>query len=301
MALVKQCFLAVVLVVAARTVQALTEDDYPEVALPGIVVPGDDSFESIPNADPCCLPDKWQGNLTGQTAFSGGRVGGKLKLISNLAIFVDKPGNQIAGKSDEGGRFRNKTVGFVMIFKDGNATLFAFSLTDQKCKKINIRNATFKPQCIPANSTMREINLGLASGGLKVQAWSFHAKSPQDRRGMKTFVSGTFLVGDQCTPVAFEDRGVIRRGRPHTDENLDPILFNQDDDEQDVDKRGRGGGMKFVSNIFYSNVKPSIDDPVVFTPPTFCNATLSSVSREALLNDDDTNSFNDIIERFVSF
>jgi hypothetical protein len=148
---------------------------------------------------------------------------------------------------------------------------------------------------------MREMTVGPATGGVNVQAWSFKAKSPEDRRGMRVWVCGTILVADQCLPVSILDRGMVRRGRPHVDENDNVLMFDQSEDELDVDRRGRGGSMKFIVNEVYSSVKPSVDDPSVFTPPTYCNATLSTMSRESLLFDEDYDSYADILERYVSF
>jgi len=300
MALVKECVVALLLVIVATAVQSATEEDYPQVEVPGVAIPGEGL--SARNVDPCCLPDKWQANLTGQIGSSGGRDGGKLRIINNVAIFVDKTGNQIAGKADEGGRFRNQSGGFVMQFKDNKADLYLFRVSDQKCKHVEIKNATFKPQCIPANSTMKEVILGPASGGLKVQAWSFRSKSPEDRRGMRAYVCGTFMVGDKCLPVALQNRGMIRRGRPHSNEDINAIIMDQVEDEQDVERPGPGrrGGIKFVENLYYSSVKDTIDDPEVFTVPKYCNATLPLTSLDSLLFSDD-DVFTDVLERYVSF
>jgi len=298
MSIIKELLLVLALAVAATSVQSARDEDYPEVELPGVVVPSDGLRDRVRYADPCCFPDKWQANITGQVGLSGGRDGGKARVIRNFAFFVDQPGKQMAGKSDEGGRFRNKSGGFVLKFKADKADLYFFSVSDQKCKHVELKNATFKPQCIPANATKKDIILGPATGGLALQAWSFCGRSPEDRRGVKVFVSGTIFVTDKCLPVAFQDRGMIRRGRPHFDDNNDVLLMDQSED--DLDRRGRGG-TKFIMNEMYKSVKDSIDDTTVFDPPTYCNATLPAMSRESLLYDDDYDSFADLLERYVSF
>jgi len=296
MAVIKEYVFALVFVVIAASVQSAKEEDYPEVDLPGIVIP-EGLLNKVRSDPPVCLPDKWQANITGQTAMSGGRGRDKLTVIKNLAIYFDKTGKQIAGKSDEGGRHRNESGGFVMKFGDAKADLYFFSFAGQKCFHKEIKNATFKPQCLPANSTVQDVTLGPADGGLKAKAYSFRAQSPQNFAGMKVFACGVFIMANSL-PVAFQDRGVIRRGRPHSGEDV--ITFDQDDDnEMDLDRPGPGprGGVKFVSSFYYSSAKAAIDDPSVFTPPSYCNATLSAFP-DSFLNDD---PLSEILERFVSF
>jgi hypothetical protein len=299
MAVVKELVLALVFVLVATAVQSATEEDYPEIELPGVVLPAR-GFKKLPNVDPCCLPNQWQGNITGKIETPGGRDGGRAISVSNVAIFVDQTGKRIAAKGDEGGRFRNTSGGIVILFGDTKADLYFFDVDAQKCKHIERKNATFKKQCIPANSTVREITLGPVNGGLKVQAWRFRGKTPQDRRGLQVSVCGTIMVADKCLPVAVSDRGMIRR-RPRSDEDINAITFDQSEDDVDADRKrpSRGGG-KFSETLFYSSVKDSIDDTSVFTPPTYCNATTTIMASDALLYEED-NTFLDVLERFVSF
>jgi len=304
MAAIKEYIFAVVFLVAAASVQSALEEDYPEAELPGGAVPGH-SFDDFNIAAPqCCFPDKWQGNISGQVGMSGGgrglergggRGGGKIRIIRNVAVFVDQAGTQIAAKSDEGGRFHNKSGGIIVIFKDGKADFYAFSVNDQKCKHIQ-RNATFRRQCVPDNSTETDVTLGPADGGLKVKAYKFRVKSPGNSTRVKVYVCGTIMVTGNCLPVAASDRGLISRGRPHSDEDINEIIMNEDD--MDVDRRGRGG-IRFAEHLFYSSVKDSIDDMNVFKPPTYCNAT-TPMSPETLLFEED-DAYNDIIDRFVSY
>jgi hypothetical protein len=298
MSLANECILALALIVVAASVQSAREEDYPEVELPGVAVPDHEIREDSRRADPCCFPDQWQANITGQAGISG-RFGTKANVFRNIAIYVDQKATQMAAKSDEGGRFRNKTGGFLIQFKDNKADLYMYSATDQKCKHVELKNATFKPQCIPANSTMKEVTVGPATGGLKAQAWSFRAKSPEDRRGLRMFVSGSIVVmAENCLPVAFQDCGMIQRRRPHSDEN-NAIIFDQAEDSVDSDRRG--GGTKFMLNELYLGAKNSIDDPNVFTKPTYCNSTLPVMSPDSVLYDEDYDSYGDIVERYVAF
>jgi len=321
MASVKVYIVALVFVIVVTTGQQLAmEQDYPEAELPGVISPGHAFNDIVLNAAPCtCLPQKWQGNMTGQSGMTGGgrgeeevsagrggrRGGGeRLRVTSNLELFVNQDAKKLAGKSDAGGRFHNKSGGFIIIFGSDKADLYFFSVDDMKCKHMALKNATFKPQCIPANSTSRDVTLGPATGGLKATAYNFRAKSPQNRRGMRVFVSGTLVLADKCLPVASQDRGMICRGRPHTVDDTNSINFDQSEDDQDVDEPGRrrrGGGVKFMESWYYSNVKDSIDDPTVFDPPKYCNATTPAMTAQDLLLFDDDDSYTEVLEKFVSF
>jgi len=120
---------------------------------------------------------------------------------------------------------------------------------------------------------------------------------------MRSFVSGKFLVAPNCLPVAGQDRGIISRRRPHSNEDITAIIFDQDEDDTDVNGPGpsRGGSIRFISDTLYSGVKDSIDDPKVFDPPSYCNATLSATPFESLLYGEEHEVYSETMERFVLF
>lgn len=281
------------------------EDDYPDVELPGLAVPSDsDSQEIDPDIKddpkPCCFPDQWQGNVTSEAGFSGGRGGAKFRKSSS-EVFVDKTGKRIAGRGP-GGRYGNETVGFIVLFKDNKtAELYLFAFGAPKCFHKTLNGAEFRPQCIPTNATLSgEFSLGPAASGLAVQSWAFRGRS-DNRRGSVVFVAGKIVVVPTgCVPVLIQDHGKIGSRRPGSQTN--EITFEQSEEESseesdDLDRRGRRGrGRGFIASLFFANVKPTIDDPEVFTPPSYCNATITSGA--SMFGDQ---PMPDILERFITY
>jgi hypothetical protein len=284
----------------------ISENDYPNVEVPGLAVPNLDESQEVDIRDdpkPCCLPKAWQGNISVQVGISGGR-GNRAKLSQGTTkVFVDEDNKRIAGKGT-GGRFRNETREFIVLFNaDKTANLYLFQLASQKCWHKKLDKAEFRPQCIPENATLQSsFSLGPASGGLSVQSWAFRGRSA-GRRGSVAFIGGKIvIVPTGCLPVLIQDHGMMGR-RPRPGFQTNNIEFDQledDSESDDMDEKrpghkGRGGG--FVASAFFSDVKPSIDDPSVFTPPTFCNASIADDN--AMLYDGEP--MPDVLERFVSF
>jgi hypothetical protein len=300
----KIVFVLTTLVVCFAFVQA-TEDDYPYLDLPGLAVPNDDDAREIDtevkaNPDPCCFPAQWEGNVTTQAGFSGGRGKGKLGKSSTM-VFVDQTNKRIAGRGPTG-RFGNETGGFIVVFGTGQtAELYLFKSQTQKCFHKTLSKAEFRPQCIPKNATLDEsFSLGPATGGLQVQSWKFCGRSAGSR-GSVAFVGGKIIVvPSNCIPVLIQDHGMIgRRPRPGVQTNAIQFeqLENGSEDSDELDRRpGRKGGRRgFVASVFFSNVEPSIKDPAVFTPPSYCNATITNGASffEEMMPD--------VLERFISF
>lgn len=300
----KSVFVLTTLVVCFAFVRS-AEDDYPYVDLPGLAVPSDPDSHEIDTeekakAQPCCFPDQWEGNVTAQAGFAGGR--GKAKFgKSSTMMFVDKTNTRIAGRGPAG-RFRNETGGFIVLFNaNKTAELYVFKFEAQKCWHKTMNKAEFRPQCIPQNATLEsEFSLGPAQGGLSVQSWKFCGRSAGSR-GSVAFVGGKIvIVPTGCVPVLIQDHGMMgRRRRPGVQTNA--IEFEQseesDEDNDDVDRRpGRGGrGRGFVASVFFANIKASISDPQVFTPPSYCK---TAVINKALFDED---MMPDDLDRFISY
>lgn len=293
--------LAVVSVLLVSYVQSFNEADYDEGDMPAVVnVPEYGYKKNDPK--PCCLPKQWQGNITSQSGSSGGRFGGKYMYHSNM-VFVDETNKRIAGRGPAG-RFRNETGGFVVLFgSNDTANAYFFIMNKQKCWKKELRRAEFRPQCIPANAThFGDFNLGPASSGLSVQGWAFRVKKTGHRG--KFFMGGRILVvPDTCVPVYVQDHGMFFSRGPHSESSDDnEIVFDEDYDE-DKHRPGPGprpgphrGGKGFVASAYFSNVEGSIKDPTVFTPPSYCNATVS-VDQPPM---EGYEELSDVIDRFVT-
>jgi hypothetical protein len=301
----KSIFVLAAFVVCFAFVQGSLEDEYPNVELPGLAVPQDDDSQENDDPKPCCFPEKWQGNVTSQAGVSNGRRS-KFGHSSSL-VFVDgTSGSQrIAGRG-AAGRFGNETGGFIVLFKPNKtAELYLFKFGQPKCWHKTLNRAEFRPQCIPANATLSgEFSLGPASGGLQVQSWAFRGRS-QGRRGSVSFVGGKIVVVPSgCVPVLIQDHGIIG-SRPRPGSETNEIKFEQADESEsmeeseDVDRRPgrRGRGKGFVASVYFSNIKPTIDDPAVFTPPTYCNATASTDNSMMF----DGEPMPEVLERFISY
>jgi hypothetical protein len=298
----KIVFVLTTLVVCFAFVKA-TEDDYPYIDLPGLAVPNDDDAGEIDvkaDPQPCCFPPQWEGNVTTQAGFSGGRRKGKL-VKSSTMVFVDQTGKRIAGRGPAG-RFGNESGGFILLFKTGNtADLYLYISESQKCFHKTLSKAEFRPQCIPQNATLEaEFSLGPKTGGLQVQSWKFCGRSAGSR-GSVAFVGGKIIVvPSNCIPVLIQDHGMIGRRRPGPGFQTNAIKFEQSEDSaedsDELDRKGhKGRGHGFVASAFFSNVEPKIKDTGVFTPPSFCNATFTN---GALFDEE---MMPDVLERFVSF
>jgi hypothetical protein len=271
--------------------------------LPGLFAPNFDGYDALmkdDNADPkpCCFPKAWQGNITMQSGLAS-RRGSKFNRGSTM-VYVDQDNKRIAGKSAGRGCHRNDTMGFVMLWGANNtANLYAFVVGAQKCFHKKIEHAEFRKQCIPDNSTYEgSFSLGPASGGLQVQSWLFRGASKEDRHRPKAFVGGRVaVVPSGCVPVMVQEHGMIRpRPGPHDSEE---IMF-EEEDELDSDRRRpgpgrRGRGGSFVASSFFSNMEASVKDPSVFTPPSYCNATI----HDTLTFSEDL-EYPSVLDRFVT-
>jgi len=94
------------------------------------------------------------------------------------------------------------------------------------------------------------------------------------------------VVPSGCIPVLVQTHG---RVGSTSIERGNEITFEQDD--EDVDKRGRGG-RGFDGSFYFYNFNSSISDPAVFTPPTTCNSTMLAFDSEPI---------PDILEKFIDF
>lgn len=290
------------------------EDDSDEINLPGIILPRIDSPSVGDDPKPCCLPKQWQGNVTGQSAFTprrrgddtdddeedrrGGRGGGFQE--GTTTVYVDEDQKKVAGRV----RCRNDTCGFVVVFGANNtADTYLYAMGAQKCWRHKSNRAKFHSQCIPANSTYEgTTRVGPASGGLEVQVWRFGGRphhNGSEHGGV--FVSGRALVTpNNCIPVIFQNHGFVgaRPGpgpRPDSPQASNRLLFQTGPEYNPRPRpRPRGG---FMGSTYFTNIEPSVKDPSVFTPPSYCNTTLKYGNTLTVGVDMD---YPDILDRFVT-
>lgn len=282
------------------------DDSSEEISLPGIILPSLLSPSLTDDPKPCCLPKQWQGNVTGQSAFTpgrrgeaddsddvdrrGGRRGGF--QAGTTTIYVDEDKKSVAGKV----ACRNDTCGFLVVFgANDTAKTFLYAMGAQKCWSHKSNRAKFHSQCIPANSTFEgSVKVGPASGGLDVQVWRFGGRPHHNGSAHGgVFVSGRALVtADKCIPVIFQNHGFIAPG-PRPDPPQDSrLLFQTGSDPNPRPRPGPRGG--FMGSSYFTNVEPSVKDPSVFTPPSYCNTTTNTLEVGVEMD------YPDILDRFVT-
>jgi hypothetical protein len=245
-----------------------------------------------------------------QAGVSGGRGGGGKFIGGNSQIFVDSNNTRVAGHGGCG----NRTRGWVVLFgTNSTATLYVWSVNRQKCFKKQLNHAKWRPQQVPTNATyVSSFHIGPQSGGLSVDKYCFGGRATDNRHGRKARVGGCILVTSSgCDPVMVNLHGRVGGGGPREEnaasfEGDEEVEEYDDADEDYVDRRGRGGGGRgrggkgrrggggFIDTITFIDFQPSIPDPTVFTPPTYCNATTLTFSSEA-------DQIPSIIEKFVEF
>lgn len=284
--------------------QSSSIKDFPDNDLPGLALPIDDWELEDDVTAPCCFPTKWQANMTAQMGVSGGgrgdddnrggRGGGARFRSSTVGIFIDSDAKNVAVQVQNATRSRNQTLTILTRFNATGADLYVINFAKQNCTHRALANATWRPQCIPANATLAgSFNLGGASGGLQVDKWKFCGKTNDTRGRARAFVSGSILVQTGCIPVVIEDHGMIR-SRPHEDD--EEVEFDEMEMEV-VDKRGRRGqGKGFVASTIFQNVKTSFDNPHIFDVPPFCPK--AGQGNGLVFDADDV---PDALARFVSY
>lgn len=283
-----------------------------EINLPGIMLPSFDDENDDPK--PCCLPDSWQSNITGQSASEGGRGddedtdrkhrrrGGGFQQRTTT-VFVDQTKPSVAGRT----ACRNDTCGFLVQFGTNNtAKVYLFALGAQKCKTIHSKRAVFRKQCIPANATYEgNVKIGPADGGLDAQVWGFHGNASRNgSRHGGVFISGKALVTSACVPIVFQNHGFVRRRGAEVQSSPNSLKF-QSQDDMEIDPPGPGprskpnphparrwGGGGFMGSSFFTNFVTPVKDATVFIPPSYCNTTSAW---------DDTSDleYPDILDTFV--
>jgi hypothetical protein len=164
-------------------------------------------------------------------------------------------------------------VSQILLFGNGSATLYAFSKTSQKCYKKVLKNAQFRPMCLPQNaSLLASYSLGAGARALRSQSWGFLVR---DRRA--TILGNVVLTPDNCVPILVGEKAIIR-----------PRMM---DDEFDADRKRP---LVITTGALYTNFVTQIRDPSVFTPPSYCKR-----ADDTLLFDPDVD-FTTTIQRFVT-
>lgn len=265
-----------------------------ENLIEGIYLPKFEDEDRVNAPKPCCFPDQLQGTINMQLGVSARRP----HLIEkSLKVFIDFKAKKIAGKLSNSGKSHNDTVGFIIVFNgDNTADGYYFNVDKQKCLKKHMPKATSRPQCIPANATYGgDFSLGPASGGLKVQAWS--AKEfIDDYRGKMWVMWRALVVPQTCMPVYVQDHGLVRPPRADSEDfSGDVYDMNQGDDVDRDRPRPKHRGIGFVESVYYSDMKGKIDDPTVFTPPSYCSKVGGTVELEIY------EEVADIVQKFVDF
>lgn len=238
-------------------------------------------------ANGCCLPRTWTGRLfTEVKREGGGRPQAKprprprdraLRLME--VVYVDQVNKRVAEDVTIPRRRGNATkFSSIVLFKNGSATLYTFCKVAKRCVRKELKGAQFRPQCLPANATLRgSFSLGAGSGALKAQSWGFCYR---DRR--VAVASNVILAPGNCVPIIGGDKIVTR-----------PRVG--DDDNDDLDKKRRRPQVTTIGTL-YTDVATTIPDPSVFTPPSYC----SKAEDDGTLTFDPDADVTTIVERYVA-
>jgi hypothetical protein len=313
---------------------------------------------------PCCFPSVWQGRLETEFGFApigggrpprsdddddkdfdrrgkqkkrggGDRRGRPLASRSVNQVYVDGNNKRLAGNVLEShGKDRALNFSYILLVgANQTADLYLFNRAAQKCRYRQLKGAVWRPQCIPANATLRgQFSLGPASGGLSVQSWSFFAGSRRAKEALidgdysvlddddlegpndvpttprprprpqpprpKVFLAATALVvPGSCVPVVVQEEGVVLVGG-----RRDGFQNDNDDDNNNWDPKPgpkprpkpKPRGEAFVGSAFYSGLQTTITDPSVFTVPAYCKKTPNT-----MYYDEMEDELPSVVERFL--
>jgi hypothetical protein len=242
----------------------------------------DDDVATAADSDAkCCLPNVWQGRVRSEFGFSGRRP-----VLSHATdqVYVDGSQKRLAGNKLECHRGKLANYSYILLVKaNKTGDLYIFDKAAKKCRYTKLSNAVWKPQCLPANATLRGTHsLGPASGGLTVQSWTFHIgskrsavavadKPPRPKMSVNTNI---LLVPKSCIPVIVQENGVISRGKKvdqQTDDDDDDDSSSSDsNDLNDDGPKPRPQVIPFVGGMYFTDIQTRISDPSVFTPPAYC-------------------------------
>lgn len=231
--------------------------------------------EEKEEAQGCCLPKTWTSTLFTEVKRSGGRKQEGRSLRFAETYYVDQNTQRVAADVTvpRGPKRNASKISYIVLFnKNSTATLYAFSKAAKKCYTKVIKNAQFRSQCLPQNSTMlATYSLGAGARALRSQSWGFLVR---DRR--TTIVGSVVLTPDNCVPILAAEKAFIRP-KMNVDEEVD-----------------RKRPQVITVGALYTNFATQIRDPTVFTPPSYCKR-----DDDALVFDPDVD-FTTIIQRFVT-
>lgn len=243
----------------------------------------------------CCLPNVWQGRVRSEFGFSGRRA-----VLSHATdqVYVDGVNKRLAGNKLECHHGHLANYSYILLVKaNKTADMYLFDKTAKKCRYTKLSNAVWRPQCLPANATLRGTHsLGPATGGLTVQSWTFHVGSKQSAVDMSTkprpkmsVNTNILLVPKSCVPVVVQENGVIRRGKKldqkTEEDSSDDDNDISDDDQQWLRPKPRPQDIPFVGGMYFTDILTRISDPTVFTPPTYCKKPANTVDTSDDLDD----------------
>jgi len=294
MAFDKVSFLSAVVVVIALTglqhgVTAQEDVDDVDPQWPGDGISPLDSLaywdsQAVPDEEEnvekqgCCLPKTWTSTLFSEIRFEGGRKKKCRSLRFAETVYVDQNNQRIADDVTvpRGPRQNATKISYIILFnKNSTATIYIFSKTNSKCKKQVLKNAKFRSQCLPQNSTLLgNFSIGAGDRALRSQSWGFRVR---DRRS--TIFGNIVLTPDNCVPIVAGGKVFIR-----------PKMT--DDGEVDLDRKRP---QVITVGAMYTNFITQIRDPSVFKPPSYCK----KANDDLLLFDPDID-FTTIIHRYIT-
>jgi hypothetical protein len=231
----------------------------------------------------CCLPNVWQGRVRSEFGFSGRR-----SVLSHATdqVYIDGVNKRLAGNKLECHHGHLANYSYILLVKaNKTADMFLFDKKSKKCRYTKLSNAVWRPQCLPANATLRGTHsLGPATGGLTVQSWTFHVGSKQSAVDMSpkprpkmSVNTNMLLVPKSCIPVLVQENGVIRRGKK-LDQNTEEDSSSDDKDllDDDQEPKPRPQDIAFVGGMYFTDILTRITDPTVFTPPSYCKKPVNT-------------------------
>lgn len=196
----------------------------------------------------CCFPPVWQCTVHSKLVIEGSPE--QIYYWKGNG-FIDQ-NNQRAAEdvTTMDTNSQPTTLSYILLFNgsSSSATLYAFSKADRKCYKEQLTNAKFKNQCLPPNSGLLDsFVLGTGSSTINAQAWGFNITIPG------TAVAGVFIFNpDNCGPIMAE-----QRVSTPIDDGFTTKPWN------------------FDITTLLVNMKETVSDPSVFTPPPYCNGAES--------------------------
>jgi len=250
----------------------------------------------------------------------GENCGGRTIASRSLSmVYIDGTNKRVAGnmmenhgKPAEGDMTKWSNISYIFTIGAGKvADLYLFNRKEQKCRHRQMKNVEWTPQCIPSTAAYGgRLSLGPGAGGLNVDTWMFKGSArradaviatsdestnndttpnPRPRPRPKMLLGAVALVlPGSCVPVVIQEEGSVYVADDFEEDN--GFRMNM----KPKPKR-RYRGETFVGSAFYANLQTTIQDPSVFTVPSYCNSNPNT-----MFYDEMEDELPSVLERFIT-